>query len=245
MCSTEGVSKMSYSYQTYNYPSQQMAYYNEPVQNRNNTGGGLMGAVIGGTGIGAVTSAGMAAFQNPYVNKKGEVNDMFVKRVYEKTMENASEETKNLYKQRKNVLKKIDGVNSAEKLKDLLKDNDAVFKDMTNFNQNTKESYLNGITEGNFKEAKMEIKGRIEADETFNLKSMKRNVTSCWDKNTKKFVKADGIEDHIFKNIEASKSGMKLKNIGKSALKGAGIGFGVALVLGGILKFLQNRNRQA
>ena len=90
-----------------------------------------------------------------------------------------------------------------------------------------------------------EENNEVLCEVSVNLKSMKRNVTSCWDKNTKKFVKADGIEDHIFKNIEASKSGMKLKNIGKSALKGAGIGFGVALVLGGILKFLQNRNRQA
>ena len=236
---------MSYSYQSGGYPQAQIpgAYYNGAQKQK--TGSGFAGTVIGGTAIGAATSAGIAAFQNPYVNKNGEVSDMFVKRVYEKTMENASEETKNLYKQRNNVLKKIDGVNSAEKLKSLLQDNEAIFKDMTDFTQNSKESYLNGITEGNFKEAKFEIKGKIEADETFNLKSMKRNITSCWDKNTKKFVQAEGIEDHIFKNIEASKSGMKMKNIGKSALKGAGIGLGVALIFGGVLKLLQNRSRQA
>jgi len=180
--------------------------------------------------------------QNPYINKKGEVNDIFVKRVQEEVLKNASDETKLLNKQRLDVINKIDKVNNAEELKNLLKENEdflakTIYEDKSNF--------IDAITEKNYKSIQEGIKNSSLDSLEFERKFHELNIQSCWDKEAKKFVRPETLDEKYFKNIENATSGMKLKNVGKSALKGAGIGLAVALIFSGVFKLLQNKNRQA
>lgn len=240
---------MSYSYQA--YPQEMTGvYYSEQYPQRKR-GSGILGTAIGGAVVGAGASATVTAFQNPYINKKGEVNDEFVKRVCENTLKNASEETKKYYEQNKNILKNIDKVKTVDDLKKLLKENDFFFnKHLSEINHSSekelfKEEYLKGITENSLKDYKEHFKLLTSNKETEALSHHRIEIERCWDKEAKKFVQAEGVGDNIFKSIQSSKTGMKLKNVSKSLLKGAGIGCGIALILGGVLKILQNRNRQA
>lgn len=235
---------MSYSYQANGYPQAQMpvTYYNEPTQRKNN-GGGFLGTVVGGAAVGATTSAGIAAFQNPYIDKNGVAKDYFVREVCENTIKNSSDETKKYYEQVKNIIKEVDTAKTPDDLKKILNDNDLFFKKHLGEINTTAEEYLKGIKSDNLGDFKEHFKTLALDKEREALSHHKINIEMCWDKEAKKFVHAEGVEENVFKSIEKSKSGMKLKNIGKSALKGAGIGLAVALIFSGVFKLLQNKNR--
>lgn len=231
---------MSYSYQGNDYPQTQIpvTYYNEPQKRKTNSG--FLGTVVGGTAIGAATSGGIAAFQNPYIDKNGEAKDAFVKKVHAETLKNADEETKTFAQQRQNIIEKIGNAKNAEETAKILKENDRFTKGAIAIDENT---FYKSINENNFKEIGNDIKKHAINSMGVEEKFHKLNIQNSWNKDAKKFVKPELLDETYFKNIESASSGMKLQNIGKSALRGAGIGLGVALVLGGLLKFLQSRNQ--
>lgn len=240
---------MSYSYQGYDYPQQQMQqmqqmpmYYGEPSMQRRNSGSGVVGTMVGGGVVGAATGGVIGAIQNPYFNKKGEATDMFVKKVFNNTIKKASTETQMLYKQRYDIINKIGNVKNADELKKLLMGNKEFLKSAVDINA---DDFIESITDETCKKVKDLLKETAENDINLSKMLIKTNIESCWDQGSKDLYKAAGISDSTFKNIQDSMSGLRWKNAGQKAFKGLAIGCAAALVITGIFKLVQNRKQKA
>lgn len=237
---------MTYAYSGYDYPSPSTpVMYNQiPYEENNPSKLGIIGsAAIAGT-AGAGIGAAVGAVKNPYISANGEATDIFAKQVYENLLDKADDTIKNKHKQTNEVLKQIDRINSPEKLKELFDKNDLVAKEIcADMNLSPKE-YLETVCADNLAANKKVIKDRIHAGEQSKFLSIKNQIQSCWDKNTKKLVKPDNIAEDTFKTIKKSMDGLKLKAMGKTALIGAGIGAGVGIILKAISNIAQRAKNQ-
>ena len=237
---------MSYSYQGYDYPQQQMQqmpmYYGEPSMQRRNSGSGVVGTMIGGGVVGATTGGVIGAIQNPYFNKKGEATDIFVKKVFDNAVKKSSTETQRLFEQRNNIVNKIGSIKNADELKQFLKNNEDFLKNALG---ETSDKYINSITDDTLKQTKELLKNTASTDIEVAKKFQKINIECCWDKEAKKLIKPEGIEESTFKNIQDSMSGLRWKNAGQKAFKGLAIGCAAALVITGIFKLVQNHKQKA
>ena len=106
------------------------------------------------------------------------------------------------------------------------------------------KEYLETVCADNHAANKKVIKDRIHAGEQSKFLSIKNQIQSCWDKNTKKLVKPDNIAEDTFKTIKKSMDGLKLKAMGKTALIGAGIGASVGIILKAISNIAQRAKNQ-
>ena len=192
------------------------------------------GAVLGG-GAGAY----IGSRKNPYISKTGEALDSFAENVYKKFAKNAGGITKEAYEGSENLLKKINGVKTPEELKTLFEANKEAAKDICTELKQSSEEFLNKITKENLAANKKVIKDKIQAGNQTRIRDIKNQIQVCWDKESKKFVKADNVKDDVFEAIKKSTNKTKFGNIAKYSAIGAGI----AAVLGFITyKLLNMRN---
>ena len=205
-------------------PYQNQMYGMEAYPQQKSSSG--FGGVVTLGGVGALTGAGVHYFKNRRpIDKSGNAKDEFVKKVFDKNIEKSfSEENKKVMKEIQNVMSGIDKVNSADKLKELLKNNKSV---LSNFCDSTA---LESINESNYKETCKKIKDALSAKHKENLQIMKNNIERCWNKESKKFVKPDNMSDELFKVISKTKNGFNWKKCLKTSGIGALIGAGIAIL---------------
>lgn len=186
-------------------------------------------STLGMATLGFVGGGTVGYFKNRYpVNKSGQVSDTFAKSAFENHVnKNFSKDNKNIYKQTKNILAKIDKVKDVEGLKKLLKTNkdiaEACYKNLNC----TLDDALNSVTSSNLADTKKSLKEHLSRTNNFNTRQFKNFTEKCWDKEAKKFVKPEGLSDEIFNIIKNTRTNIQWKK----ALKYGGITAGV---LGGL-----------
>ena len=237
MCSTKEC-VMTYSYPTpLNYGSNQVPLHYEGMQYKEPSS---LPATVTGAILGAGFGGYLGSRKTPYFTKNNEVVDSFAKNALEKYMNTSSASNKDVYKGNVEILKKIESIKSPEELKSLFDSNKEAAEDFCRkFNQSV-DDYIKNITKDNLSANKKSIKENLTANNNTLYQNMKNNIQSCWNKDKKKFVKPNGMNDDLFNSIKKATNGMKTKGI----LKSAGIG---ALISGAtafaVSKFINYRNR--
>ena len=178
-----------------------------------NYGSAIGTGVLGGTAWGV----GQYVFnKKPFMDKAGNLSDVFVKKVEDALVAVKDKATLDNVDFQKNLEKRIDDLVDVEKLKDFMTKNKDDFmtlteKDITVFNDE-----LGNI---DFSKAKEMIKGLFEHDGKYS-KYYKETVSSCYDDAGKKLA-------HDAQKIAKEKFDVIKKVINKeravSALKSAGI----------------------
>ena len=216
------------------YP--QANYYNQAYEQPQRRNSGI-GSVAAMTTLGGVVGGTAGYCKNKYpVDKNGQASDTFARAAFERHVDkNLSGDGKKFFKQINTVLKKLDKTKDVESLKKLLKDNKLVF-DATGVSLDT---YISSLNSDNFKESKNVLKSQIEQRNMTNYQTFKNLTEKCWDKETKSFVKPDGVDSKIFDIIKKTKSTGQWKK----ALKYGGITAGVmgALTIGYKMLISQSR----
>ena len=222
---------MTYSYQSgpLTYGPQQNGLYYDGMTNQKPSAApvAIGGAIIGG-GAGAI----IGSRKNPYITKNGDVTDSFAKSAYERYVKKSADATKNAYNGGLDILKKIDTINSPEELKTLFNNNKEAAKDICAELKQTPEEFLSRVSEKNLSNNKKVIKEKINAGNNTRYQDMKNQIQICWDKDKKKFVKNDAVNDDVFKAIKKSTKGIKGKIIAKYAAIGAGIAGLTGFIIG-------------
>ena len=196
-------------------------------------------SVLGMATIGAFGGATIGAFKNRFpVSKDGNVSDVFAREVFEKNLKkNGSKESKEYFKQLKNVLKKLDKIKTTDEFKNLLNANkqiiDAQCKGIS------VENLLNAVNSTNLKTSKESLKKSLEAIMDFELLKTKNAIKFGWNSEKKKFIKTPEFKDEkLFKVIKGIKNHEQLTK----ALKYGGIGAGIMGVLTLGYKMLTPKN---
>lgn len=190
---------------------------------------GILGASALGFAGGAAVGAGIDYFKKRNPVKNGSVSDNFAKQVLDKIINSDyAYKGKTFFKQKADVIKNIDISKTPEKFRKLMEKNREYCS--TLFEGLSLESVCKTVTKENIKEKISAIKKRIEASLSTELQNIKDTVNLCWDKENKKFVKPDNVDNKLFKIIEDSKNKINWKK----ACKYGGITAGVfgALTLG-------------
>lgn len=218
---------MTYSYSsplTYG-PQQNGVYYDGMTYQKPSAVPFAVGGTVIGSGVGAI----IGSKKKPNIAKNGEVTDTFAKSVYEKYVDKVADAGKESYNGGKEILKKIDGINSPEELKALFDANKEAATDMCTELKQTPDEFLNNVSKDNLKANKKTIKEKIVAGNNTRYQDMKNQIQACWDKDKKKFVKNENVNEEVLKILKKSTS--SVKNI----LKGAAIGGAIAGVTGFVL----------
>lgn len=205
---------------TYSYSNQMQSV---SIQNQPST----TATIIAGAGLGAVGGTIVGACKKLPINKHGEATDKFAKQVFEKS---SKKEELEIYNQTKNILKKINKTVSADELKKLINTNK---KAMSNFCKDlniTLNNYLSKITDKNLKSNKKIIKESLNLTNNLKFQDIKNQIQACWNSAEKKFQKANGVKDEVFKQIKNIKNPSKGKNIAKCA--------GIGALITGVLAFI-------
>ncbi len=173
------------------------------------------------------------------VNKSGQASDSFAKMAFDNHVKkNFDKDQKTLYTQTKNILGKIDKVKDTEALKKLLNKNKDVAEACCKNLNCTLDDALNSVTSSNLSDTKKSLKEHLSRTNDFNTRQFKNFTEKCWDRESKKFVKPEGLSDEIFNIIKNTRTNIQWKK----ALKYGGITAGV---LGGLTlgyKMLTARN---
>lgn len=225
---------MTYSYQsgplTYG-PQQGPVFYDTVSYKKPSALPVALGTAVIGGGVGAI----MAGRKKPYINKNGEAIDSFAEKAYERYMKKeATDEAKKIHAGNKNIMKGIDSVKTPEELKTLLSNNKEAAEKIYGSTNQSVNDILKNITQDNLSENKKTIKNNIKTSNETNIRDMKNKIQACWDKEKKKFAKADSVDDKFFKSIKKSTSGFRNKIIGKYAAIGAAIAGAVGFIAGKI-----------
>lgn len=211
----------SYNMNAYS-PQQQSAYYNNAeFQPQKKSGISVPAmATLGFLGGGAV-----GYFKKRYpVASDGTVSDTFAKNALENHInKNYSKDKKEMHKQVEKFLKKVNNINTVEDFKKFLNANKELAESCAKGINTTKEEFINSMTSTNFAKTKDALKEMFNKQKTFNIEQFKSFTQSCWDKEGKKFVKADGVSDKIFNVIKNTKANSQWKSV----LKYGGITAGV------------------
>lgn len=185
---------------------------------------------LGVTALGGITGAGIGFFKNNSpVSKNGKVSDTFAQKAFDKHIKNnLSKDGKEFFTQVKNILSKIDSVKTVEDFKKLLNNNKKVCS--TDINGFSADSILKTLTTENVKSKASALKSGLQHWLDYNVKNMKDSISACWDKESKKFVKPNNMDDKIFKTIKNTGTNSKTVKILKHAGIGAAIAGGLAIV---------------
>ena len=221
---------MTYSYSTpLTYGPQPSVQYDRTNYKKPT---GAVPAGIAGVIVGGAAGAVIGNSKNPYITKSGEVVDGFAKSAYEKYINNIAKTGKEAYNGGLEILKKIDNIKSPEELKSLLSKNEHTAKDICVELKQTPEEFLNNVSQDNLSANKKIIKEKINAGNNTRYQDMKNQIQACWNKDKKKFVKAETVNEDVYKAIKKSTSGVKGKIIGKYAAIGAAIAGIVGYIIG-------------
>lgn len=188
-------------------------------------------SIIGMAAIGAIGGGTVSYFKNKLpVGKNGSISDGFVKEVFEKNLEkNASNESREYFKQLKNVLNKIDKIKSPEDFKKLLNANMAIVESQCK--GISAETLLDTVNSTNLKTSKESLKKTLESIMSFEHLKTENAIRLGWNSEEKKFIQNSEFKDNkLFDVIKGTKNKVQLKK----ALKYGGITAGVmgALTLG-------------
>ncbi len=179
----------------------------------------------GGLVLGAAAGGFAGSKINPFVSKDGKASDTFAKSVHDKVIETAADAEKNSYKQGQEILKQIDKISTPEELKNLADTNKEAMKNVCTELGQTPEEFLQNVTEENLSANKKTIKEKINAGNNTRYQDIKNKIQACWNKESKKFEKADSVKQEVFDAIKDSTKGVKGKLIAKyAAIAGAATG---------------------
>lgn len=181
--------------------------------------------------LGAIGGGIVGFFKNRYpIGKDGTVSDTFAKEVFERNLaENRPESSKNYFYQLKNVLKKLDKINSPEEFKTLLNQNKEILEDQCR--GISSDTLLDAVNSTNLKNSKKALKESLEAIMNFEIQKTKNAIKLGWNSDSKKFIKTPEFKDNkLFEIITNTKSYGQWKK----ALKYGGITSGIlgALTIG-------------
>lgn len=188
-------------------------------------------SVLGMATVGAIGGSTVGFLRNRLpVSKDGSVSDGFVKEVFEKNLEkNASNESREYFKQLKNVLNKIDKIKSPEEFKKLLDANKVIVESQCK--GISAETLLDAVNSTNLKTSKESLKKALESVMSFEHTKTENAIRLGWNSEEKKFIKNSEYKDSkLFDVIKGTKNKVQWKK----ALKYGGISAGVlgALTLG-------------
>lgn len=216
------------------YSQQQNVYY-APQVNKSKLSGVVPIATLGFLGAGTV---GFLKHKYP-VSADGVVSDSFAKKAFENHVKkNFNSEKKKLYEQTKNFLKKADSINTVEDFKKFLNVNKELAESCASGIKTSTKEFIESMTSTNFKNTKDSLKEMLVKNNNFNIEQFKSFTQTCWNKDTKKFVKADSVSDKVFKIIKNTSA----NNQWCKALKYGGIGAVVAGALTLAYNFLMQKN---
>lgn len=241
---------MSYSYSTSapysqpvsNIPASQQGVQYQPVTTveemqipQQRQGASSLGVGITTGIVGAATGAIISLRKNPLINKAGEVSSEYAVKTYEKILEKSKDAEKVVYEQTQELLKKIEGVKSADELKTLLKQYPEAVDSLSKDLKKTPEKFIKHVNRWNLGRNKKVIRQRLEAANNLRYQDVKNQIQACWDSNAKKFVKGEGVSDTVYEAIKNVKNSTKAKAAGKKALVVGGISAVCGFVLHKIL----------
>ena len=226
-------------YQMYSqsgYPTDYQMYY--PQQRS------VLPAVLAASTLGFVGGAGITAGVHYFKNRRpvsssGEVSDSFAKQVLDKMVnKNYVSKGKEFFKQKFEVLKKLGKISKPEEFTKLMNKNKTFCKSLCD--GISLDTMCKTVTKENIKSKISALKSRIESSMRNELQNVKDTIKLCWDRENKKFVKPNCIEEKIYKLIKNTKSEFPWKK----ACKYGGITAGIlgALTLG--LAVASNKTRQ-
>lgn len=227
---------MSYpAYPQEMYPAENYAQENYPAYPQKKSGPSTLGMMS----LGALGGGTVGFFKNRYpVGKDGTVSDSFAREVFDKNLKkNRPENTQRFFSQLRDILKKIDKINSPEEFKKLLKANKDILEDQCK--GISSETLLEAVNSTNLKESKKSLKESLEAIMNFEMQKTKNAIKLGWNSESKKFIKTDEFKDSkLFDIIKNTKNNIQWKK----ALKYGGITAGIlgALTVG--YKMLIPRN---
>ena len=219
-----------------NYGQQQYPMQYEGMQYRKPS---AIPLAAGGAIAGGIAGASFGAYKgyslDSYISKNGNVVDSFARNIYEKHINNSTDEIKEIYNQGLDILNKIKSVKNTDELKQLLETNrkaaDTICKDL---NQNL-DDYLKNITADNLDANKKSIKDKLNIVNNARYQEMKNQIQACWDKDKKKFIKSDTVSDDIFQIIKKTTSKFNWKKMFKFAAIGSAITAIVTFIAGKLL----------
>ncbi len=214
---------MTNSFGIANQPQQN--YVNYSMIQQPNQGGGL--GVFGAATLGFIGGGTCGYLKHRRPVKNGEVTDTFVKKAFDRYIDKGVEQhQKNFFIQAKNVLNRLDGVDTPERLKTLLNDNNAVKEKVsTAFNVDEACSILQSSNLSTYKDRLKEV---ILSNFNKEKETVRNAISSCWDGEKKKLVKVDEVSEKLFNAIKSTASRLKWNK----ALKYGGIG---AAIVGGLV----------
>ena len=232
-CMTSQFSMAPYSGNMPNYPQGYVSSGTNVNKNQS-----VWPSVLGMAALGAIGGGSVGYYRNRYpVANDGTVSDTFARKAFKAQVKKGfSEEGKAITEQTDNILKKIDWIRKPDKLKKLLRENQAALqlKEMGI----SIESYLSTINEENLKIVKNSIKENLNASRKNAYERFATLAKACWNSTEKKFVKPDGMEDSLFNIIKKSNATSKWAKAGKYG----GITAGIAGLLTLGYKMLAPRN---
>ena len=203
------------------YPLQE--YQN--MQTNNVSVPSVITPIIGGVAAGSAIGSAVGFFRkNSPVSANGEVSDTFLKKVFENHVnKNLSDDLKQVYNQKQELLKKLIKAKDAETFKNILKENTAIFN-IEKIGIKI-EDFLKSINSDNFKNLKNTAQNYLETDIKNHYQMFKQYISTCWDTTKKKFVKPEFVDESIFKVIKNTSNGNKWKaGLKYGAIGGAIIG---------------------
>ena len=189
----------------------------------------VIGAGSVGFAGGAITSAGIDLYKNRKPVNNGQVSDSFAKNVMNKIIDKEySVKGKEFFKQKSELLKKLDKIKSPEEFTKL----------MTKYKKYASslcdgislDSMCKTVTKDNLKGKISALKSRIESSFEPELRNIKDIIKLCWNKEDKKFVKPNVVEKRLFEAIKDTRNSVQWKKMLKYGGITAGIFGGVTLV---------------
>lgn len=215
---------MTNSYGMVNQPQQNYIDYSMMQQPRQ---GGSGVGVFGAATLGFLGGGTIGYFKHRRPVKNGVVTDTFAQKSFDRYIDKGLEQSKkDFYTQAKNIMKKIDKVDTPEKLKALLNSNNAVNKHA--FPGFSLDEFCRVLTSSNLTANKNKLKNALDMVYSKDIETMRSHIGLCWDAEKKKLVKVPEVGEKAFKAIKDTASKMKWNK----ALKYGGIG---AAICGGLV----------
>lgn len=171
----------------------------------------LTNSAIGFAG-GSIIGACIEYIKNRRPVKNGEVTDSFAKQVMNKMIDKkCTVRGKEFFKQKGELLKKVDKISSPEEFTKLMKKYKTYASSLCD--GISLDSMCKTVTIDNLKGKISALKKRIEASLEPEMRNIKDTINLCWDNENKKFVKPKNVEDKIFNIIKNTKNNIQWKKM--------------------------------
>ena len=223
-----------------NFYQQKLNPYQYQQNNNSVIGNTIKAGALGFAGGTLITGAYNYYKNRKPINSNGEVTDSFAKKVLDKIIhKDYVVKGKEFFKEKCNVLKKLDSIKTPEKFKKLMEKNRKYCSTLCDgISLNT---MCNTVTEENLKDKISALKKRIQASMEPELQNIKDMIKLCWDKENKKFEKYKFVDNKFFNIIKDTKNDINWKQAFK---KGGIVGGCFAALSLGLSLFANYKNNQ-